>query len=66
MAKPLPCCRLFIVALIDLGRGLQYEILASIKRSCLSKDVLAALMTLAGGPLSHHPRMSEADHQVLQ
>jgi hypothetical protein len=44
----------------------QYEILASIKRSCLSRDVLAALMTMAAGPLCRHPRMTEEDHQVLQ
>jgi hypothetical protein len=32
----------------------------------MSRDVLAALMGLAAGPLSRHPRMSEEDHNVLQ
>jgi hypothetical protein len=32
----------------------------------MSRDVLAALMGLAAGPLSRHPRMSDEDHQSLQ
>lgn len=49
-----------------LSPCVQYSILADIKRVCLSKDVLAALMSLSAGPLSRHPRMSEEDHQTLQ
>lgn len=46
--------------------AVQYSILADIKRVCVSRDVLAALMTLSAGPLSRHPRMSEEDHHMLQ
>eukprot|EP00879_Flechtneria_rotunda_P023163 GHRR01024489.1.p1 GENE.GHRR01024489.1~~GHRR01024489.1.p1 ORF type:complete len:154 (+),score=30.84 GHRR01024489.1:1678-2139(+) len=48
----------------DMAR--QYAILASIKAVCCGRDLLASLMSLAAGPLSRHPHMTDKDHQALQ